>query len=322
MFLGLKDGTEIANNNLTGFNNKKLGGMNMKKFNYHAPTNLEGVLKVLEQEQQDAYFIAGGTDIMIQMERKFVQPKTLINLKSVSELNYIREDGDTIRVGATTTFTELERSLLINQYAKVLAKAASEVGSPQIRNLGTIGGNISNASAAADSVTALMALDAKVKLESTKGERVMELKDFYVGNGQTNRRANEVLTEIFFNKRVHTKFRKLGRRKALAIVVLSVGAAFDLDFEANKFTDVRISLGAVSRHPMRVNEAEKILEGQEISLTNIESCIDTISKIVDESVSNSPFKNLAPYKRESVKGVAKEVMIGIYQEQMNKNKGV
>lgn len=293
----------------------------MKQFSYYAPTDLEGVLKILAHGE-DTYFIAGGTDIMIQMRKKWVQPRKLIDLKKVSEINYIQEDGDVIRVGATTTFTQLERSDLIKRYAKVLAKSAAEVGSPQIRNLGTVGGNIANSSAAADSVTALMALDAKLKLVSLSGERVVELKEFYIGNGNTNLKPDEVITEVFFNKLEYSEFKKLGRRKALAIVVLSVGAAFELNMNENKFSNVKISLGAVARHPMRAYDAEQVLEGQEISFLKLEECIEKISEIAEASVRNSPFKLLAPYKKESIKGVARQVLENLYNEQVKASKGV
>ncbi|MGF7059843.1 FAD binding domain-containing protein [Brassicibacter mesophilus] len=285
----------------------------MKQFNYYAPTTVEQTVKLLENATCNTHVIAGGTDLIVQINKKVIRPETVINLSKVDELKYVKEENGLIKIGPMTTFSELEKCELLVKKAKALAIACGEVGSTQIRNLGTIGGNIVNASAAGDSIAALMALDASVVLKSAKGDRTMKLEDFYKGEGNSQIKKDEVLAEIFFDvpsENAATSFRKLGKRKALAIVVISIGAMIEKDAD-NKCTKAQISLGAISRYPVRVREVEELLIGKELNEQNIEECIEKISEITDVSVTNSPFKNLALYKRESMKGIAREMFANI-----------
>jgi len=288
----------------------------MKQFNYYAPTTVEQTVRLLENATYNTHVIAGGTDLIVQINKKVVRPETVINLKKVEELKYVKEEDGLIKIGSMTTFSELEECELLIKKAKILAIACSEVGSKQIRNLGTIGGNIVNASAAGDSIAALIALDASVVLKSAKGKRIMKLEDFYKGEGNSQIRKDEILAEIFFetpSDNAATSFRKLGKRKALAIVVISCGAMIEKDAD-NKCTRAQISLGAISRYPVRVREAEKLLIGKELNEQNIEKCIEKISEITEVSVTNSPFKNLAFYKKESMKGIAREMFANILSD--------
>ncbi|WP_306811157.1 hypothetical protein [Irregularibacter muris] len=137
----------------------------------------------------------------------------------------------------------------------------------------------------------------------------MSLEKFYQGDGDCQIRKDEILTEIFFktpSENAVTSFRKLGKRKALAIVVISIGALIEKN-EENICTKVHIALGAISRYPVRVREAEEILINKELNEENINKCIEKLSQVTDSSVQNSPFKDLALYKRESMKGISTEV---------------
>ena len=158
----------------------------MKQFNYYAPTTVEQTVKLLENATCNTHVIAGGTDLIVQINKKVIRPETVINLKKVDELNYVKEENGVIKIGPMTTFGQLESCEILTKKAKALAIACGEVGSTQIRNLGTIGGNIVNASAAGDSIAALMALDASVVLKSVEGERTMKLEDFYKGQGNSH----------------------------------------------------------------------------------------------------------------------------------------
>ncbi len=281
----------------------------MKKFNYFAPTTVEEAVKVLAGADKDTQIIAGGTDFVVQINHKMISPEKVVNIKKINELKYVKEENGFIKIGAVTSFSQLESSEILNKKAKALAIACSEVGSTQIRNLGTIGGNIVNASAAGDSIAALMALDASVVLKSEKEERVMKLEEFYQGPGNCQIRKDELMAEIFFpvpSENSATSFKKLGKRKALAIVVLSIGALIEKDAN-NICTKAQISLGAISRYPVRAREVEELLLGKELNQENIEICIEKLSEKTNISVANSPFKDLALYKGEAMKGIARQL---------------
>lgn len=285
----------------------------MKKFRYFAPTTVEEAVKVLAGADKGTQIIAGGTDFIVQINHKMISPEKVVDIKKIKELKYVKEENGFIKIGAATNFSELDCSEILLKKAKVLATACGEVGSTQIRNLGTIGGNIVNASAAGDSISALMALDASVVLKSEKEERVMRLEEFYQGPGNCQIRKDELLTEIFFqtpNENTATSFKKLGKRKALAIVVISAGALIEKDAD-NKCTKAQISLGAISRYPVRVREAEELLIGKELNEQNIEICLEKIAEITNDSVANSPFKHLALYKGSAMKGIAREMFANI-----------
>lgn len=288
----------------------------MKKFDYYAPANLKEALGILQNVNQDIRIIAGGTDLVVSMNEGRLSPDVIVNLKSVRELNYIKEENGVIRIGAGTTHNQIADSMLINKEAKALAKACGSVGSTQIRNLGTIGGNIVNASPAADSVTALLALDAEVVIKSVKGERKAKIADIYMPTGGIGLDKEEILTEIYFkasNENVFSYFVKFGLREALAIVEISAAAVIEIT-EDNICKDAKVSIGAIERHPVRAECVEQEFIGKELNLENIEKCINKMSEFTAETLLKTPFKDLIPYKKQCIKGVAREVFEEIYNK--------
>lgn len=288
----------------------------MKSYDYFSPKTVSETLEILENASEDTHIVAGGTDIVINIKRGIVNPNEVVNINKLQELKYVKCEDGLVKIGSLMNFSEIERNEILNDKAKVLVDACKEVGSTQIRNLGTIGGNIVNASAAGDSITALMALDASVVLKSSNEERVMKLEDFYKGKGNSQIRKDELLTEIFFeipSDNASTGFVKLGARKALAIVIISIGALIEKDSD-NICKKAQISVGAISRYPVRITEVEELLLGKELNEQNIENCIERLSQITDLSVSNSPFADLAIYKKHSIKGIAKEMFAKILSD--------
>ena len=148
---------------------------------YYAPREIKEVLSLLEMQGAGAILVAGGTDVLVAMRAGLLSPSAIIALHKIPELHGITINDGIIAMGAMTTFSAIAESSLIREQAFLLAQAANAVGSPQIRNRGTVGGNIVNASPAADTVPALMALDAKVKLVSVKGTREVLLENFFSG---------------------------------------------------------------------------------------------------------------------------------------------
>lgn len=211
--------------------------------------------------------IAGGTDMQVQFHeksRRWENLRYVVDLSHIEALRYIRETDTAVEIGAFTTHTQLNTSPLVREAAAFLAAAAGTVGSPQIRNLGTIGGSIGNASPAADPLTPLIALNARAVLTSGEGSREVLVKDLYVKSGVLDLKAGEIITTFLFDKLpagAKTHFEKLGRRKALAISRMNVSVVVVPDGDGN-ISDARICPGCVFAVPDRVATAEVLLIGK------------------------------------------------------------
>jgi CO/xanthine dehydrogenase FAD-binding subunit len=237
----------------------------MKPFEYISPKSIEEAASVLNKYGNDARILAGGTDLLIELRRSNTKaPKVIVDISFIKELHGINSKNGSIIIKPLTTHTQLHQSSIINQYSMLLAAAASVIGSPQIRNRGTVGGNIMNAAACADTVPPLIALGAEVTLTSKKEKRSLPLADLFVKPYQTKANTDEVLTEIKFSKlpiNAKSSFIKLGRRNALSISRLSVAAILSQD-SSGKIIDARIVPGAALPVWRRITEAEKILLGE------------------------------------------------------------
>jgi len=273
----------------------------MKPCAYYAPERIEELLNILADNEGKAKVIAGGTDYVIGMQEGKINTKNIVALHKIQELKGIHMRGDTLVLGAMTTFTELVKSPLIREKAFVLAQAASMVGSPQIRNMGTVGGNIANASPAADTVPAMVALDARVKLISPSGEREMLLENFFAGIGKTKLATSEIIQEIAFpalNARTGSAFAKLGRRNALAISRVSVAAIVGYAEEDDVIIDFRIAVGSVAPSPFRVRSAERTMLNCSINNDKrcncVEAAMEEISVTLGQRASAIYKKKAAP----------------------------
>jgi len=216
----------------------------------------------------DAQILAGGTDVMLELRKPTARsPKALVDISRIPGLKGIEEVADSIVIRPLTTHTEILRSDVVARYAPLLRAAVSTIGSPQVRNRGTVGGNIMNAAACADTVPPLIALNAEIALKSSSGERRMALVDFFVKPYITTARRDEILIEVRFPKlpvNARSSFIKLGRRKAVSIARLSVAAILQKD-GGGLITDARIVPGAAFPRWQRVSEAERLLIGQKPS---------------------------------------------------------
>jgi xanthine dehydrogenase iron-sulfur cluster and FAD-binding subunit A len=234
---------------------------------YVNATTVEEVLQALSKNGERARIVAGGTDLILELERGVRKGiETLIDVTRIPNLDHITIDEDNvIHLGPLVTHNHCVESRLIRARAYPLARAAWEVGAPQIRNRGTIAGNLITASPANDTITPLMALNASVTLQSTKGTRTISLKDFYTGVRKTVMQPDEMLVDISFPAMKTTArgtFIKLALRRAQAISIIDV--ALILDFEANTIRSASIALGAVAPTIIRAGEAEKYLAGKQI----------------------------------------------------------
>ncbi len=240
----------------------------MRPLEYFAPQSLDEACTLLAGLGKDSKILAGGTDVLIELRKASDgASRTIVDISRIPVLRGIEESGDSILIKPLTTHTEILRSKALSVHAPLLQAAVSGIGSPQIRNRGTIGGNIMNAAACADTVPPLIALGATITLRSSHGERPVPLSDFFVKPYATTARRDEILVRIRFPKLpsgARTSFIKLGRRNALSISRLSVAAIVVKD-GAGTITDARIVPGAAFPKWQRVLEAERLLLGKKPS---------------------------------------------------------
>jgi len=232
-------------------------------FDYKTPKTLQEACDFLSEADGKAKVIAGGTDLVIRLRQGEQSPPLLIDIAHLKELRGIEESDGVLSIGAAVSHSEIASSPLIRQYADVLSDAAAKVGSPQIRNLGTIGGNIVNASPAADSLPPLLILNAAGTVVSRKGEREVSVADLIRGPYETALQPHEILARISFKKLspdMRTGFVRLARREAMAIARMSV--ALLVRMEEGAIREIRIAPGAVLPVPQRLEEVEKCLMGK------------------------------------------------------------
>jgi len=231
------------------------------------PQSIDETLGLLEKWGPDAALIAGGTDLVVELKDKLKSKKALIDIGHIPELGGIREaEGDHVWIGALSTHAEIASSPVVKETAPLLANACALVGSPQIRNRGTLGGNISTASPAGDTIPALFVLEASVEVVGPGGKRTVPIESFFQGPKKSALAPCEIVVGVKFpklGKDYVSFFRKLGQRKSLAISIVSV--AFVAKCQGpGLFTDVRVALGAVAPTVVRARTVEHAICSQRL----------------------------------------------------------
>jgi len=242
--------------------------------------------------------LAGGTDMMIQLRSQAGSPIRLVDISRIPELSGIEQRNGGVRIGATTTMSQLAASQLVIDEIPVLAKAAASVGSPQIRNRATIGGNLCHASPCADTVPPLVALNAVLQLRSRRGLRQLSVEDFVLGAYRVAIDSVEILEGIQIPippRQMRMTFHKLGRRKALAIARINL--AVGLQIEGGKISDAVLSPGSIMPVPKRLRNVEKRLIGQKPSSDLFEGIGQEVSELM---VVESGERWSTPYKKPVV----------------------
>jgi xanthine dehydrogenase iron-sulfur cluster and FAD-binding subunit A len=268
---------------------------------YLNATSIDEVLRMLKEKGEHARIVAGGTDLILELERGVRKGiDTLIDVTRIPNLDQITiDEDDVIHLGALVTHNHCVESKLIRERAYPLARAAWEVGAPQIRNRGTIAGNLITASPANDTITPLVALHATVTLQSLNGTRKIQLNDFYTGVRKTVMQPDEMLVDISFPALTSTQrgtFIKLALRRAQAISI--VDAALILDFEIDSVRAASITLGSVAPTIIHASDAEKYLEDKKLTAEVIEEAARltmNASKPIDD------VRGSAAYRREMVR---------------------
>ena len=252
----------------------------LPRFRVHRPKSLDEALKLLATLEK-AKPIAGGTDLIPLMREVEVEVEHLIDLGGIGELRFIEEGDGYIRIGATTTLSDLVDSTLIASKAPALWEAASSMGSVQIRNRGTIGGNLCNASPAADLGPPLIALGAEAEIRSVDKARWIPVEEVFAGPKVNSLAGDELLTSVRFKvppRGAGSAFEKIGRRRGVTLALVNAAAYIELEDETCR--SARIALGAVAERPLRLREAEGRLMGERLSEELIEEVSELCSKLV------------------------------------------
>lgn len=278
-------------------------------FDFYQPATLQEASRLLKENGPGGRFLAGGTDLVIAMKEKGLLPRYIVDLKRLPGLSGIRENSDgSISLGALTTLHEIETSALIKKKYPFLAQSAAEVGSIQIRNRATIGGNMANASPSADTSPALMALGASASIASASGERKMAIEEFFKGPGQNAMSPDEILTEITIPKtsaNLVGEYIKFSPREMMDLAYVGVAVVYNLAKD-KKCSGVRIVLGAVAPTPIRAKRAEAALEGQALS----EALAEKIGQIAaEEAKPISDVRSSADYRRAMVGTMTKRALL-------------
>lgn len=279
-------------------------------FEFYQPGSLEEASRLLKEHGPGGRFLAGGTDLVIAMKEKGLVPKYIVDLKRVPGLDEIRENSDgSITLGALTTMYAIETAPLIKKKYPFLAQSAAEVGSIQIRNRATIGGNMANATPSADTAPALIALDATAKIAGIGGERTISLEEFFKGPGQTVMSSDEILTEITIPKtgpRLVGEYIKFSPREMMDLAYVGVAVVYNLGEKDKKCDSVRIVLGAVAPTPIRAKRAEAALEGKILT----EALAEKAGQIAaEEAKPISDVRSSADYRRAMVSTMTKRALL-------------
>lgn len=273
----------------------------MKEFKYLSPATMEEAISLYGQHTQTARYIAGGTDVIVKIKEGWMEPDYLISLKKIKELDELNKNKATgeLSIGAMVTHAQLEKSLMIQNDYPIIYDAVSNVGSLQVRNAGTIGGNLINAVPSADGAIPLIALDGVALLHGPEGERSVEIKDLFIEPYKTVLKPGEILKKIRIPEQkpgTGSAYIKFGRRAAMELPLIGIGVLLTMDNDT--CSRARICLGVAAPTPMRAYEAEKYLKGKKID----EKILQEAGKIAaDESKVRDSVRGKAWHRKEMIK---------------------
>jgi len=275
----------------------------MKEFKYLSPTSVEEAISFYGQHSETSKFVAGGTDVIVKLKEGWMEPDFLISLKKIKEFSELHKNEATkeLSIGALVTHAVLEKSLMIKNEYPIIYDAVSNIGSLQVRNVGTIGGNLINAVPSADGAVPMIALDGVALLHGPEGERSVEVKDLFVKPYETVLKPGEILKKITIppqKANTGSAYIKFGRRAAMELPLIGIGVLLTLDTDLETCTRARIVLGVAAPTPMRAFEAEKSLVGQKI---NEEILVKAGQIAADESQVRDSVRGKAWHRKEMIR---------------------
>jgi len=274
------------------------------EFEYFTPNTIQEALHLLDQYGSDANVIAGGTDLLVQMKNEVISPSHLINIMKISEMSFIKAEEGWLRIGAATKWHEVVEFCAKDRKYTALYEASCSLGKVQVRNMGTIGGNLCTASPAADSAPALLVFNSRVKLTSAQGERIINLEDFFKGVNLTAMAPNEIMTEIQISS-IHngmgSAFMKITR---VGADISKISCAVALERQGDICASCKIAMGAVAPVPMRIDQANRIVIGKKVDA----SLVEEMGKKVSEEINPiTDIRSTAEYRRKTAAILLKDV---------------
>ncbi|CAE7211278.1 cutM [Symbiodinium sp. KB8] len=275
-------------------------------FSYTAPSTLDEALKLLNELGDEAKILAGGHSLIPMMKLRFAEPEHLVDLNNIPGLSYINIAGGSLKIGAMTRESEMEESADVQQHFPIFLDAAKLIADPQVRNFGTIGGNIAHGDAANDHPAVMIALGAEVEITGTDGKRTVSIDDFFYGFYATAVQDGEILTEIRvpvpsgkFGNAYHKTERKVGDYATGGVAV-----QIELD-DSGTCTRAGIGLTNVNPTPLRASRSEEALVGTKVTSDEIEAAAQMAAEDCNPS---DDLRGDADYKRRVIKALTKRMI--------------
>lgn len=280
----------------------------LPRFEYIRAKNVKEAIHILETEGADVRVLAGGTDIFVEMKQGQSHPRLLLDIKAIPELTKLSlESNGELTIGASVSLAELEYWAAEQKDWSGLSITARNIGSEQVRNRGTVVGNICRASPAGDMAPMLIAMDARVEIAGPQESKTMPVEDFLVGPGQTALKTGELVTLIKIPRPpsdTGAAFYKIGRRRAMNVAIASAAAWIAIN-RANEINSARIVLGAVAPTPLRLNAAEEILLNKGIT---DQTLVDICELAGSMAVPITDFRSTQDYRLKIVKVLTRRAL--------------
>lgn len=268
---------------------------------YHTPTTVDEAVALLQQYAGTARIIAGGTDLLVEMREGHHDPfPALIDITSIPSLRTIQIEKDTVYIGAGVAHTPIVKNPVLVERATCLVESCGVIGGPQVRNVGTLGGNVAHALPAGDGTTSLVALDAEVEIFKNGKRRWVNILEMFTGPGQSLLDSTrDVLLQFRFRlsgKNEATAFKRIMRPQGVALPILGCAFWVRLDESREYFDMVRVCIAPIAPTPTRISEIEEVLKGQPANEVSIQKAVDTGLKVVHPRTSK--YRATAEYRQE------------------------
>jgi len=268
--------------------------------NYHRPKSVAETVEILNSSD-NAAILAGGTDLLVEIKKGIRQHSDLVSLSDINELKIISEDNNNIYIGTAITHNEIIKSKVICQFLPCLSQTCTKIGSEQVRNMATIGGNICTAASCCDTAPVLLAYYASIEIASKEGNRTIPLKDFFVFNKKTTLKEGEIVTKIIVpkpSKGTGVHYEKFGLREAMSISVVSV--AVNVTIENKVVANSCVIIGAVAPTPRISKNATDLLNGSNLSdLKEGSKILEKIGQAAsNDSIPIDDIRGGAQYRRD------------------------
>lgn len=309
--------------------------MRLKVKEYYRVKSTQEAINLKRQYGEKAMYIAGGTDVIVGIKNKKWNPEVLISLNEIPGLSYIKEENGYIKIGALTTHRQIEKSPLIERKVEALMDAVKNLGSVQIRNVATIGGNLCNAAPSADTAPPLLVHNAMINLEGPEGQRSLPLEEFFLGPGKTSKKEEELLIEITIPvppKTAKSAYWKHTRRSALELPIIGVALYLDVElgdygrlqkvFDSPDLTwddglralneseifckELRLALGVAAPIPLKIKDLDGIVKGKRL---NDQVFSEVIELALQKAQVRDSWRGAAWYRKEMIRVLTKRLAL-------------